>query len=405
MVLSKEANSRGKVATRKADLCSAIWSRLVGHREVIHYLDSVVSNRQVGQAYLFLGPSGVGKSICARLFAATLNCPKGGCGVCSICCRIEQDKHPDVKVIKPVGRELRLKQLREVCQQAFRKHFEVRFKIFIITEADRFNEEAANTFLKTLEEPPPNTIFILISQSLDNLLPTIISRCQIVRFGVLPEKEIAQFLVKKYAVSTTEADLAARLSSGSLGEACKFIESEAGKIRRAAAIKALLALREVDLAKIPFLAEDIINAIQVSLKGIKERQRQELKEAIKLAPSKELERIAVREIEEEHKRELYKEEFKAISDILQAIGAWYRDTLVIKSLNSLEEVKNIDQIESLKKEAKALTERQIEVCLEVVKEMQKSVKFNLNKQLAIEVLLFKLQEVVSADANSCRSYI
>ena len=138
--------------------------------------------------YLYVGPDGAGKYRAAKNFAKGVNCPdvKDGkpCEACLSCKKIEKEVHPDVFFIQPGGASstIGIDQVREIINKANLKPYEARSKVFIIKGAHSMNEASANAFLKTLEEPPENTVFILISRSKDLLLPTIVSRCHIVRF-------------------------------------------------------------------------------------------------------------------------------------------------------------------------------------------------------------------------------
>ena len=139
-------------------------------------------------SYLYVGPDGAGKRERAKNFAKGVNCldARDGkpCEACTSCKKIDREIHPDVFFIQPEGASstIGIDQVREVINKANLKPYEARSKVFIINNAHSMNEVSANAFLKTLEEPPENTVFILISRSKDLLLPTIVSRCHIVRF-------------------------------------------------------------------------------------------------------------------------------------------------------------------------------------------------------------------------------
>jgi len=147
-------------------------------------LKGILKTGRIANAYLFIGPSGIGKKFAAIQFAKALNCKKGGCEECSACIKIGELSHPDVHLIIPDPNKdsISIDQMRNMQREAYLKPFLEKFKVYVIEEAGRISEEAANSLLKILEEPPGDTIFILTTSSPQDLLPTIISRCQIIRF-------------------------------------------------------------------------------------------------------------------------------------------------------------------------------------------------------------------------------
>ena len=138
---------------------------------------------EAAHAYLFAGPLGVGKSEAAVEFAAGLICADGGCGDCDACRRVRDGIHPDVETVAPEGTNILIDQVRAVNEDVVLRPFEATVRVYIVLAAETMNKEAANAVLKTLEEPPPHAHFILVSSYPEQLLPTIVSRCQRVPFG------------------------------------------------------------------------------------------------------------------------------------------------------------------------------------------------------------------------------
>jgi len=147
-------------------------------------LSAVLRTGRIATTYLFAGPRGTGKKQAGILFAEVLNCEKEGCGACQTCMLIRDGAHPDVKMITALQdkKEIILDQMRNVQAEAYLRSFSGRYKVYIIEDAENMTEEAANSLLKVLEEPPEHTVFILITSRPQMILPTISSRCQKVRF-------------------------------------------------------------------------------------------------------------------------------------------------------------------------------------------------------------------------------
>jgi DNA polymerase-3 subunit delta' len=217
-----------------------MFDPLTGNVRVKQTLLRMLGKRRVPGAMLFTGEDGVGKRLFALELAKALNCrtPVGveACDNCAICRRIPRivfprpdDKEankeiiwsefPDVGVVRPSGRNIRVDQMRDVEREANFRPYEGNAKIFIIEEADKLNDASSNALLKTLEEPSANTHLILITARPAFLLSTIRSRCQIIRFAPIAAAEIADHLVTKEGMTKPDADLLARVSDGSLGRA------------------------------------------------------------------------------------------------------------------------------------------------------------------------------------------
>lgn len=217
-----------------------MFSNLVGNPKAKEFLLQLISKERVPNALLFVGPESVGKKEFALEFARTLLCRSttGGeaCGECSICLRVtlpdlpipvkgdDYDRvfltgHPDVGLVTPYKRNLRVGAIRELEREAHFRPFEAEKRIFIVDDAEKMNDSASNALLKTLEEPPSTTHLILITARPDSLLQTILSRCQVIRFAPVESGEIEKFLLGGQKFSPADAALAAKVSRGSVGNA------------------------------------------------------------------------------------------------------------------------------------------------------------------------------------------
>lgn len=213
-------------------LRSAIYSEgFIGHHETMDRIASLVENRRLPHALLLSGPDGVGKSLAARWVAAAHLCENGGCGTCPACSRVLKSLHPDVHMVKAEEgkRDITIRQIRELLDAVSIKPFEAGGKVALIDDADRMNEESQNAFLKTLEEPPPDTVVALVSSRPERLLPTIRSRCQRFRFHPLNSEEMERFMAGREGM---DADFPGKLAEGSPGRLMKYIEAGAGQARK-----------------------------------------------------------------------------------------------------------------------------------------------------------------------------
>jgi DNA polymerase III subunit delta' len=217
-----------------------MFSQLTGNEHVKTALKRMLVNDRLPGALLFTGEEGIGKKLFALEIARALNCrmPKDneGCGVCSSCTRIwklnypqREDSddwlqiiwtdHPDVGLVIAPKRVLRVEQMRQIEKEANFRPFEGKARVFLIDEADKLNDASANALLKVLEEPPKTSYLILITARPAMLLPTILSRCQMIRFSPLTPDEIETHLTKNKLADATTSRLRARAAGGSIGRA------------------------------------------------------------------------------------------------------------------------------------------------------------------------------------------
>lgn len=216
-----------------------------GQDKAISNLRHALENGRVSHGYLFLGPDGVGKKMAAMNFAKALNCKDdkigGSCDSCVSCMKIDAGSHPDVLFLKPekVGASIKIEKVRELIRSLSLKPYEGRNKVFIIDDADAMGHEAQNALLKTLEEPPAESILILMTSNAKGLFETIVSRLQIVKFFPLRVETVKDILVRTYKMDEVTANVLSRLSSGRLGEALKYKDEDFSN-KRSRIIKGLM---------------------------------------------------------------------------------------------------------------------------------------------------------------------
>jgi DNA polymerase-3 subunit delta' len=244
------------------------WQHIRGHDSLIDAFDHAVRRGRLAHAYLFVGPAGVGKRLFAGELAKALLCERRGegatgertkgdrleaCDRCAACKLVDAGTHPDLQVAcRPDDKsEVPIDVVRDLARSLDLKPARGRGRIVIIDDADDLNEESANCFLKTLEEPPPGAVLILIGTSADRQLPTIVSRCQLIPFRPLSEPILAELLAAHGFEDRALIQRLARLSGGSLGKAFALGDPKLWEFRRTL-LEALTQLRPDGIA----LAQD-----------------------------------------------------------------------------------------------------------------------------------------------------
>ena len=228
----------------------------------IEFLKRAIHQDKVSHSYLFLGNEGIGKKWVALQFAKALNCLEGeaeredACDHCSSCKKIDHALHPDVLILEPEGQTLKVDQVRQLQKELAYKPYEGKRRVCILTTADRMAPNMSNTLLKTLEEPPLHTVIILLANNPRLLLPTILSRCQPIRFHPLPNLWVSNWLMERKGFNEKEAHLLASLSEGSPGKALE-IREEIQQIPRDELLMDFVGLKSLPFEKKESWAESL----------------------------------------------------------------------------------------------------------------------------------------------------
>jgi DNA polymerase-3 subunit delta' len=207
---------------------------VVGNQRPVQILRRAIATGRIYPAYLFTGMEGIGKRLVALNMAKALNCPNQGddaCDRCPSCQRIDNGVYPDLLQISPAGEAIKIEQIRELQRTIAFKPYEARWRVIIVDGAERMTREAANAFLKTMEEPPHGTTIILIATALEGLPPTVPSRCQRIPFNPLTPEEVEKVLAVH--LTTKEIHARAPLAGGSPGRALRMDGEEVTKARGA----------------------------------------------------------------------------------------------------------------------------------------------------------------------------
>jgi DNA polymerase-3 subunit delta' len=215
-----------------------------GHDWAVQHLRKSLANGRIRHAYLIVGPESVGKDTLARAFTQTVNCTHADeaarpCGECRACKLIANGSHPDVVFAELDAGALKIEEVRTVASKIALKPYEARYRVAIFRDFDKARPQAQDALLKTLEEPPPAAILILMAPSTDSLLPTITSRSQVLSLRPAPVDLLRDALVTHRGADAKSADLLARLSGGRVGWAIRALEDPSMLEQRAEALNLL----------------------------------------------------------------------------------------------------------------------------------------------------------------------
>lgn len=321
------------------------FSSLTGNERIKRLLQRAVSDGRIGQGLIFAGPRGVGKHQFALALAQAINCesPSAGdaCGICSTCKKFAAREFTDVKTIEPDGQFIKIEQMRDMAREAYFMPYEGRRRVYILDEAERLKEQAANSILKTLEEPPDTSLLILVTAKPYALLETIRSRCQMMNFAPLATDELEAYLKANYKRPAQETTLLARLARGSLGRAL-----------------------EIDL-------------------GLYKEKRDTMMELIEALAVKG-DTLKLMNLAEHMGRKLDKAEFENHIDLLMIL---LEDIFHLKFGRSPEALTNGDIGKRLEAVAEVASVEKISHWVEKLEELLQNLPRNINRHIAMEALL------------------
>lgn len=317
-----------------------MFSDVIGHKEVVERLKNAIRFGRIANAYIFSGPVDVGKEFVATNFAKALNCLSNGekpCDECISCRKIDDGNHADVMVIRPEGARLKISQMRFLQRQGSYRAIEGNYKVYMITEAEKMTAEAANSLLKTLEEPPGAMVSMLLTSVYSALLPTIRSRCQSLKFPPVPLALLRDELMKRFGLPESKAKWVALCSQGRVGRALKLAKEDKA---------------------------DVDDEISTSFSSLSQRNGGSLLQIFRKA-----------------------EDLGKAQDSLDILLSWYRDLLLVKQGCSQDLLIHGDKRDALEKLARFYSDAQIEKLIRTTLRTQNLIQRNINPTLALEVMM------------------
>ena len=332
------------------------FAQIIGQERAIRFLKRVIEGDKIPHAYLFTGIDGVGKTTTAVAFAQALNCldpsDREPCGRCRLCRQVISGNFPDLIFIEPDGQNIKIEQIRELNRELSFKPVTGRYRVTIIHQAEMLTEEAANSFLKTLEEPPQGNILILkVVEPLD-LLSTIVSRCQKIPFRPLPVGLIEEWLTKEMGIDEEKASLIARISEGSLGRAIDICDSDFLEERQDCLLK---------IINLPSLTKEQALEMAMEYTGRSKRMRQETAQSD-----------------------------PGLFELMGIWKTWYRDLILMKVNGPMSLLINIDFSRKLKNVSKRVNVDDLVKGFLLVDQAQRDLMRNPNIGLMMEDTLLNL---------------
>jgi DNA polymerase-3 subunit delta' len=359
---------------------AALFADVVGQDRAVSQL-SAAARRPV-HAYLLHGPPGSGKRAAARGLAAALLCPSGGCGTCNTCRRALAGTHPDLVVVERSGAALDVDEARLIVGRAQRRPFESARQVLMITDL-HLAERAVPALLKTVEEPPPATVFVLVADDLPSILTTIASRCVQIAFDPVSEDAVAEWLTGR-GVARDQAESVARASGGRLDRASLLL-NDPGYRARQEQWRSVPSRLDGTGASAVVVASELLASADGALEPLRERHAEELAALTEQAEMTGARGITGRrQIEERHKREERRWRTDDLRFGLAALAEVYRDRL------SATVAAGGDSIST----GRAAESRRVARQVEAIGDASVALGRNANESLMMEALMVELSGMI-----------
>ncbi|MET9434083.1 DNA polymerase III subunit delta' [Streptomyces sp. NPDC006551] len=400
----------------------AVWDDLVGQARVEEQLaaaardaDAFVTAHAAGEpaseaaskmthAWLFTGPPGSGRATAARAFAAALQCVSPdralggapGCGFCDGCHTSLVGTHADVEVVRTDLLSIGVKETRDLVRRAQLSPAGGRWQVIVLEDADRLTEGAGNVLLKAVEEPAPRTVWLLCAPSLEDVLPTIRSRCRHLTLRTPSVEAVADMLVRRDGVEPAAAQAAARATQGHIDRARRLATDERARARRAVVLK--LPMRVADVGGCLKAAQELVDAAGEDAKQVAEevdvKETEELKAALGGGQGGRMPRGtagAMKELEERQKRRKTRTQRDSLDLALTDLTGFYRDVLTLQ-LRASSALANEDVRDAVERIARDTTPERTLRRIEAVLACREALDRNVAPLLAVEAMTMALRD-------------
>lgn len=322
---------------------------IVGHEQIIIHLQNAIKMDKVSHAYILNGPDKSGKMMLAEAFAMALQCEKEGtegCMECHSCKQAASHNQPDIIYIRHEKvNTISVNDIREqINQNIAEKPYSSKYKVYIMDEAEKMNQQAQNALLKTIEEPPSFAVLLLLTTNADAFLPTILSRCIRLNLMPVPDEQIRNYLMKHYQIPDYQADISVAFAQGNVGKAIQLAGSEDFKQMKDSAVHLMKSLKDIDVY--------------------------EMGEAVKQIGEYKL----------------------TINDYFDIMIVWYRDVLMYKATMDINGLVFKEHIYDIKHQASRSSYHGIERILKALEKAKLRLNANVNFDLVIELLLLTIKE-------------
>ncbi|WP_432034224.1 DNA polymerase III subunit delta' [Streptomyces antibioticus] len=397
-----------------------VWDDLVGQEKASGQLaaaardaDALVTAATTGapppeaskmtHAWLFTGPPGAGRTQVARAFAAALQCVSPdralggapGCGFCDGCHTALVGTHADVTTVAAVGSQILAEDMRDTVRKSYTSPATGRWQVILVEDAERLNEKSANAVLKAVEEPAPRTVWLLCAPSLEDVLPTIRSRCRHLNLRTPSVEAVADLLVRREGIEPAVAEAAARATQGHVDRARRLATDPAARERRAAVLK--LPLRVEDVGGCLKAAQELVDAAAEDAKVLAEemdgRETEELKAALGAAQGGRLPRGTagvMKDLEDKQKRRRTRTQRDSLDLALTDLTGFYRDVLALQ-LGSRVAIANGDAEDALERLARGSSPESTLRRIEAIAACRDALDRNVAPLLAVEAMTMALR--------------
>jgi DNA polymerase-3 subunit delta' len=324
------------------------FEQIIGHESIIKHLQNAIASNKVSHAYILNGEEGMGKNLLATAFAKALQCEEKGiiaCDRCKSCLQAETGNHPDIIRVTHEKFSIGVDDIRlQVNADILVKPYNSPYKIYIIEDADRLTEQAQNALLKTIEEPPEYAVILLLTDNINVILPTILSRCVTLNLKPVDKQRVKEFLMKYHQIPDYMAEVAALFSGGNVGKAIKYATSgEFGQMKD--------------------------NVLHI-LKYIDDMELYEVISGLKFLTADK----------------------NNIEDYIDLMILWYRDVLMFKATMDPDLLLYREELTFIKKQASIRSYEGVDKIVQAMEKAKIRLKANVNFDIALELMLLTIKE-------------